>query len=107
MLHVDQLATYVDTPAFAHRYIPQDKFNTLRPLTCCEDRVPQAQRPEQYRDEILNPAMQACRISWTVRDMWCRRVHEHPYQDVHDDSQSYFAEQCPEKIHGFPFKDLR
>jgi hypothetical protein len=55
--------------------------------------MPKAERPEKYRDGVLNPTMQRRYAKRRRRQMGRSGVDEHANQNVYDNEKSHFAEE--------------
>jgi hypothetical protein len=55
--------------------------------------MPKAERPEKYRDSVLNPTMQRRYAKRRRRQMGRSGVDEHANQYVYDNEKSHFAEE--------------
>src|SRR5208283_3173218 len=66
-----------------------------RPFTHCEGRVPKAERPEEDRDEVLNPAMERRKTASNRRNMGGCCVVEDTDQQVDHDEKPKCAEKGP------------
>src|SRR5580693_9033075 len=65
---------------------------TGRPLTHTEGGMPEAEGPEEDRDEVLNPAMERHETERRRRQMGSRGVDEDTDQDVDHDEKTLCAE---------------
>src|SRR5215472_11004349 len=71
----------------------------LMPLPHREGGVPEAERPEHDRDEVLHPRVKRQRgelLRWQVRGC---RVDEHTNERVANDEQPRPTEQRPQEVH--------
>jgi Bacterial protein of unknown function (DUF899) len=69
------------------------------PFTHCERGLPKAERPEEDRDEVLNPAMEQRHITRCCRQMGRRGIGEDTDHNVYHDQQPSRAEKSSEKGH--------
>jgi hypothetical protein len=57
--------------------------------------MPKAERPEKYRDGILNPTMQRRHAKRSRGQMGGSGIDENANQYVYDNKKSHFAEEGP------------